>query len=51
MGLTWDWKDKEQFVSKETTTSIRHYFSGTRKNVRAWPQRPDSTEDKLQLLG
>lgn len=34
VGLTWAWKETEQFMSIETTTSIRLYFSGTGKSVR-----------------
>ena len=33
-------KAREQAISLETTTSIRHYFSGTGKEAGAWEQRP-----------
>lgn len=47
VGLTWASKSQE-LIFTETTTSIRHYFSGTGKDAGAWPQRPGNSEDKLQ---
>lgn len=44
-------KAREQAISLETTTSIRHYFSGTGKEAGAWPESPGSSEDKLQPPG